>query len=37
MSTLVTREDLWDCYPQPLERSLRKSLPMLDVHMRRFS
>ena len=36
MSTLATREDLRDCYPQPLERSLRKSLPALDAHMRQF-
>jgi uncharacterized protein len=28
--------DLRECYPQPLERSLRKSLTKLDVHMRRF-
>jgi len=36
MSTLATRDDLRDCYPQPLERSLRKSLPALDAHMRQF-
>jgi PPOX class probable FMN-dependent enzyme len=36
MSTVGTLEDLRDCYPQPLERSLRKSLKTLDVHMRRF-
>jgi PPOX class probable FMN-dependent enzyme len=36
MSTIATREQLRDCYPQPLERSLRKSLTALDVHMRRF-
>ena len=34
--SIATREDLRDCYPQPLERSLRKSLPALDVHMRQF-
>jgi PPOX class probable FMN-dependent enzyme len=28
--------DLRECYPAPLERSLRKSLTKLDVHMRRF-
>jgi PPOX class probable FMN-dependent enzyme len=28
--------DLRACYPAPLERSLRKSLTTLDVHMRRF-
>ena len=33
MSTL---EDLRNCYPQPLERSLRKSLTKLDTHMRHF-
>src|SRR5687767_2629613 len=36
MSTIATREQLRDCYPQPLERSLRKSLTALDAHMRRF-
>ena len=36
MSTIATREELRDCYPQPLERSLRKSLTALDAHMRRF-
>ena len=36
MSTIATRDELRDCYPQPLERSLRKSLTTLDVHMRRF-
>jgi uncharacterized protein len=36
MSTIGTLEDLRDCYPQPLERSLRKSLTKLDAHMRRF-
>ena len=36
MSTIATREELRDCYPQPLERSLRKSLTALDTHMRRF-
>src|SRR5687767_15948040 len=36
MSTIATREDLRDSYPQPLERSLRKSLTALDAHMRRF-
>ena len=36
MSTIATREELRDCYPQPLERSLRKSLTKLDAHMRRF-
>lgn len=34
--SIATREDLRDCYPQPLERSLRKSLPALDAHMRQF-
>ena len=34
--TIDTLSELRDCYPQPLERSLRKSLPKLDVHMRRF-
>jgi PPOX class probable FMN-dependent enzyme len=34
MST--TRETLRNCYPQPLERSLRKSLTKLDAHMRHF-
>lgn len=28
--------ELRECYPDPLERSLRKSLSMLDAHMRRF-
>jgi PPOX class probable FMN-dependent enzyme len=36
MSTIATREELRECYPQPLERSLRKSLTRLDTHMRRF-
>jgi PPOX class probable FMN-dependent enzyme len=36
MSTIATREELRDSYPQPLERSLRKSLTKLDPHMRRF-
>ena len=36
MSTVGTLEDLRDYYPQPLERSLRKSLKILDVHMRHF-
>ena len=36
MRTIATPEELRDCYPQPLERSLRKSLPALDAHMRRF-
>lgn len=36
MSTIATREELRDCYPQPLDRSLRKSLTALDAHMRRF-
>jgi PPOX class probable FMN-dependent enzyme len=36
MSTIATGEELRDCYPQPLERSLRKSLTALDAHMRRF-
>ena len=36
MSTIETPEDLRNCYPQPLERSLRKSLPTLDAHMRHF-
>ena len=36
MNTIATREDLRGCYPQPLERSLRKSLPALDAHMHRF-
>lgn len=36
MSTIGTLDDLRDCYPQPLERSLRKSLKTLDAHMRHF-
>ena len=36
MSTIGTVDELRDCYPQPLERSLRKSLASLDAHMRRF-
>ena len=36
MSTIGTVDALRGCYPQPLERSLRKSLPKLDPHMRRF-
>jgi PPOX class probable FMN-dependent enzyme len=36
MSTIDTLDDLRDCYPQPLERSLRKSLKTLDAHMRHF-
>lgn len=36
MGTIATSEDLRHCYPQPLERALRKSLTMLDAHMRQF-
>ena len=36
MSTIGTLEELRDCYPQLLERSLRKSLTKLDAHMRHF-
>ena len=36
MSTISTADDLRNCYPQPLERSLSKSLPALDAHMRQF-
>ena len=36
MSTIASCDQLRDCYPQPLERSLRKSLTKLDVHMRHF-
>jgi uncharacterized protein len=36
MGNIGTLEELRDCYPQPLERSLRKSLTKLDAHMRRF-
>ena len=36
MSSIATREELRDCYPQPLERSLKKSLTQLDAHMRHF-
>jgi hypothetical protein len=36
MSTIATHDALRDCYPQPLERSLRKSLTTLDAHMRHF-
>jgi len=36
MSTIGTLEELRGCYPQPLERSLRKSLTTLDAHMRHF-
>ena len=36
MTTTATLPDLRACYPQPLERSLRKSLKQLDAHMRRF-
>lgn len=36
MSTIGTVTQLRDCYAQPLERSLRKSLTKLDAHMRRF-
>ena len=36
MGNIGTLEELRDCYPQPLERSLRKSLTSLDAHMRRF-
>ena len=33
---MATLQELRDCYPQPLERSLRKSLTALDAHMRHF-
>ena len=36
MSTIASMDNLRDCYPPPLERSLRKSLTVLDAHMRRF-
>ena len=36
MSTIGTLDNLRECYPQPLERSLRKSLTALDAHMRHF-
>jgi PPOX class probable FMN-dependent enzyme len=36
MGTIGRLEDLRACYPQPLERSLRKSLTKLDAHMRHF-
>jgi PPOX class probable FMN-dependent enzyme len=36
MSTIGTVDALKGCYPQPLERSLRKSLTKLDTHMRHF-
>ena len=34
--TIDTLSELRDCYPQPLDRSLRKSLTTLDAHMRHF-
>ena len=36
MTMIGSATELRECYPQPLERSLRKSLPKLDAHMRRF-
>ena len=36
MTDIAGAGALRECYPQPLERSLRKSLPKRDVHMRRF-
>ena len=36
MAMIGSPTDLRDCYPQPLERSLRKSLTKLDADMRRF-
>src|SRR5690349_16088036 len=36
MGTIGTLEDLRSCYPQPLERAVRKSLTTLDAHMRHF-
>ncbi len=36
MSIIGTPDELRDCYSQPLDRSLRKSLPALDAHMRQF-
>ena len=36
MTTIATIEALREIYPQPLERSVRKSLPKLDGHMRQF-
>ena len=36
MSIIGTPEELRGCYPQPLERSRRKTLPALDTHMRLF-
>ena len=36
MTMISSTSELRECYPQPLERSLRKSLTKLDTHMRRF-
>ena len=36
MTMIASNSELRECYPQPLERSLRKSLAKLDSHMRRF-
>ena len=36
MSMVGNLTELRECYSPPLERSLRKSLPALDAHMRRF-
>ena len=36
MTTIASNSELRECYPQPLERSLRKSLTTLDAHMRHF-
>ena len=36
MTTIATLDELRGCYPQPLERSLKKSLTKLDAHMRHF-
>jgi PPOX class probable FMN-dependent enzyme len=32
----MSTPELRDCYPQPLERSLRKTLTIVDAHMRQF-
>ena len=36
MTKITSNSELRECYPQPLERSLRKSLTTLDAHMRHF-
>ena len=36
MTTIDTQDALRQCYAQPMERAVKKEIPALDVHCRRF-